>query len=134
MDEWTVLKGTYEGRPMLVRINTAVRPLIDGGEHGIRIGVAVPLREPDANGLPGVGEQEALGAFEDRMVELVADRAVLVAVITTGGMREFVLQTGSGAWIPQLHDDLQAALPTHDVQAMAEHDPDWTVYRSLEGT
>lgn len=46
-------------------------------------------------------------------------------------MREFVLYTGSGDWIERFHGTLRAALPSHEVQVVAEHDPDWDVYQSF---
>ena len=54
--------------------------------------------------------------------------AVLVAVLTTQSMREFILYTGSPDWIPQAHRDLKALLPAHVVQMVARTDPKWTVY------
>ena len=46
-------------------------------------------------------------------------------------MREFVLYTGSPDWIEGFHHELQSALPTHDLQVMAQEDGDWSVYRQF---
>ena len=72
-----------------------------------------------------------LAVFEDALIEKVAARAVLVGVITTNGTREFVMYTGSGDWIAALHEELKAALPTHEVQVIAQTDPSWSVYRQF---
>lgn len=61
----------------------------------------------------------------------MGDRAVMVAVVTTGEMREFVLYTGAGDWIAKFDGDLQAAAGDHtEVQVMAQRDPEWTAYSS----
>jgi hypothetical protein len=95
------------------------------------MGVAVPLRAPGEDGLPQGDEFEQLNAIEDRLERLVAGRAVLVGVITTHGMREFVLYTAADDWIEDLHHDLQAAVPSHEIQVMAQTDPKWKVYGSF---
>lgn len=102
-------------------------------DFAIQIGIAVPLLNPDPGGLPRPDETEQLHSIEDTVDRLLGGRAVMVAVITTGEMREFVLYTGSGDWIAQFHTDLQAAVDTHEVQVVAQRDPDWNVYTSLSG-
>jgi hypothetical protein len=46
-------------------------------------------------------------------------------------MREFVLYTAAGDWIEDFHHDLQAAVPSHEIQVMAQTDPKWKVYGSF---
>ncbi len=46
--------------------------------------------------------------------------------------RQFVLHTYSSGWISGFQRDLDAALPTHQVQVLADFDRDWTLYRSLD--
>ncbi len=82
--------------------------------------------------MPRTAELDELAAFEDFIETRAAGFAVLVAVITTRGVREFVLHTGSADWIDGFHRDLDAALLTHQVQVLAELDLDWTVYKSLD--
>ncbi|WP_376774192.1 DUF695 domain-containing protein [Nonomuraea muscovyensis] len=93
--------------------------------------MAVPFNEPTPAGLPSPEDDKALGDFEDQVVGIAGARAVLAAVITTQGMREFVLYTGEGAWIEQFHLDLKQVLPSHDVQVMAQADPRRQVYETL---
>jgi hypothetical protein len=89
------------------------------------------LKTPNDNGLPVGDEADALESFEEQLVARVAGSGVLVLVITTSGMREFVLYTGDAGWLPQLHEDLQAALPDYDVQMVGETDPKWAVYKQF---
>jgi hypothetical protein len=130
-DGWQVFQGTSEGRALFARFDKRVGRLANDPRYAIQIGVAVPLRSPDSHGLPNRQELGQLEAFEDALMKKVAEKAVLVGVITTNGMREFVLYTGSGEWIPGFHEDLKAALPTHQVQVMSQTDPSWSVYRQF---
>ena len=130
-DSWTLFSGHYDGHPLVGRLNKGVQSLVGSPTHNIRVGIAVPVHAPDKNGFPQAGELDQLAAFEDGLIERTRDEAVLVGVITTRSMREFVLYTGSDDWIPAAHADLIALLPTHEVQMVAESDPSWSVYRGF---
>jgi hypothetical protein len=74
---------------------------------------------------------DELAAIEELLVEMVGTHAVLVGVITTSSMREFVLYSPEGSWIPEFHADLQREVQSHRIDAMARTDADWSVYRSF---
>jgi uncharacterized protein DUF695 len=130
-DDWQVFQGVSAGHTLFARFDRRAGRLANDSRYAIQIGVAVPLRAPDSHGLPYRQEIGQLEAFEDALIKKVAKKAVLVGVITTNGMREFVLYTGSGDWIPGFHEDLKATLPTHQVQVMTQTDPSWSVYRQF---
>lgn len=130
-DTWNLLSGQHLGQPMLVRLNTGAARLATMGSHDIRVGVAVPFNAPRPDGMPELAEGDALGEFEDQLVDLAGSRGTLVAVITAGGMREFLLYTGNGWWVEQFHRDLASAIPSHHVQVVASPDPEWDVYHSF---
>ena len=130
-DEWQVSEGQHSGNRLITSFRTGARGIVGSPRYTIRIGIAVPFLAPDPEGMPTSDELGQLVAFEDAVTERAGDQAVLVGVITTGGMREFVLYTGSGEWIPAFHTDLKSALPAHDVQMVAETDPKWSVYRQF---
>lgn len=132
-DEWAVAEGEMDDAPVVVRFNKSIAAAAGHPEYSIQIGVALPLRNPDPGRLPSPEEAEELNAIEDALDRLVGDKAVLVAVVTTSEMREFVLYTGSGDWIAQFDADLQAAVGDHAVQVMAQTDSQWNVYASLAG-
>jgi Family of unknown function (DUF695) len=125
---WAVYSGIYDNQPVVGRINQGAKPLAGSPACSIQIGVAVRVKSPDKNGFPQANEMKQLAAFEDGLVDGTRDRAVLVAVLTTGSMREFILYAGSDDWIPQAHTDLKALLPSHEVQMIAKTDPGWSVY------
>jgi hypothetical protein len=130
-DEWQVFEGRHDGKRLVASFNTGARRLVGSRSYGIQIGVAVPFHQQDAEGMLGADELAQLTAFEDELTRQAMGKAILVGVITTGGMREFVLYTGSGEWIEGFDRDLTAALPSHEVQVMAKTDPKWSVYRQF---
>lgn len=128
---WSVLQGVNQGYPMIVRRNDSAPSLVRPDLWPIRIGVAIPLRAPQANGFPSAAENEELAPLEDRVAMAAGYRAILVLVITTSGMRELVLYAQTGDWIASFHAELMATIRTHEVQCIAEADPTWEVYRSF---
>lgn len=130
-ESWAVFQGTYDDKPLFTRFNVGLRQAAGHPGYPIQVGVAVPLKRPDSRGLPVPDESAELNSIEAEMSRLVATRAILVGVITSGGMREFVLYTGEGDWIAQFHQDLQASIPHHEVQVMAQRDEGWATYRRM---
>jgi len=130
-EKWQIVQGERAGRPLIARFNAGAQHLAGSPRYGIQIGVAIPLRLPDSRGLPQGKEFDEINSIEETLLAKVAGRALLVGVITTGGMREFVLYTGSGEWIRSFHEEMRAAITTHEVQVMAQADPDWSVFRQF---
>jgi hypothetical protein len=128
-ESWSVMQGLHDGKPLVARINQGAGSLAGDPNHNIRVGVAIPVHNPDRNGFPEAAELEMLASFEDALVKRTGQHATLVAVLTTRAMREFVLYTGSAEWIAAAHSDLRALLPTHEVQMVADLDPAWSTYR-----
>jgi hypothetical protein len=131
--DWSVSEGVSEGSRLIVRANTAFRQAANRSDYGIRIGVAVPLDDPDESGLPQGAELEELNHIEDTLVARAEAHAVLVCVLTTRSMREFVFHSQTSDWIEPFHRDMQGAIPEHEVQVMAQRDPGWSVYEQIVG-
>lgn len=130
MDSWRVAESVHEGRRLVVRVLTGVRTATVS-RHPIRIGVAVVLGDRDGGGMPTSGELTSLAAFEDGLVRLTAGHAMLVAILTLPGVREFVLYALADAPLDSLHGRLRDLLPSHRVQMTRMTDPEWSVYAHL---
>lgn len=126
---WMVVTGTHDGKPLISRFDTSAEQL--KGRYSIQVGVAVPLNDPTPEGWPTPEEDQQLATIEGTILREADEQSVLAGVITTGGMREFVLYTNASAWIEDFHNVLRAAVPTHEVQVMARTDPEWSVYKSF---
>ena len=128
---WYTYRGGDAKGELHARFDHDAARLSGRPEYEIQVGLAVPLLDPGPDGLPLEAELPALDAIERVIVEEAGDRAVLVGVISTGGVREFVLYTGDGQWLEEFQGAVSAAVETHEIQMMARRDPEWLVYRAF---
>jgi hypothetical protein len=130
---WSIAEGEHGGGIMFIRRNTGYRDYgsVSGYEH--QVGIAVPLRKPEATGLPGAAECAVLGDMEDIICSSLEEQAesLLVAVITTRGMREFVFYTREPHRVEQRVGELRQRITSHEIQLMIQLDKTWRVYAQL---
>ena len=129
-DNWHVTTGQRDGKPMFVRSHTGYREFkgVTGYEH--QIAIAVPLRDPDANGLPKSAENEELNSIEDAICPLLeaANESLFVAAVTTGGMREFIFYSKSPDQVQAKFQQLRSRITDHKLQLKIQPDKEWVVY------
>jgi hypothetical protein len=129
---WYIYRGGDDRGPLHGRFDHDARPLAGSADYPVQVAIAVPMHQPGEDGLGVESEQAALAAIERAVLERAGDRAVLVGVITTIGVREFVLYTGDdGEWLEPFHRSLSAEFDDYELQMMARRDPDWAVYRAF---
>jgi len=130
---WTVSKGDYQGRPMVLRINVGAEELAGHAEYRFRIGVAVPLRSPSESGLPMPEENLEVNEIEDLLCGgFERDRAALHAIsIATQGMKEFVFYTKAPKEAARTFEELRAKVTSHELQCVIAEDAQWSVYKQL---
>lgn len=125
--KWTVLDGKHNGLPLIVRRNDSARELRGHAAYQHRVGVAIPLRQPDANGLPMPEEITALNDIEDALATALESQqdALQVLAVTTNSMREFVFYTRVPAEIESRLRALQESFSSHEIQFYVAEDPEW---------
>lgn len=130
---WSVAQGTYNDHPLIVRINAGAAALRGMPALRHRIGIAVPLTAPSADGLPTAGEQDTLYQIEDALGDAltVGREAVLLLTTTTSGLREFVFHTTAPEMVAAAVARVRDQFPTHDLQLVQEDDFEWEVYRQF---
>jgi hypothetical protein len=130
---WTVASGESDGRPIFVRINTGAAAISRQPALGHRVGIAVLLQAPDASGLPTPDESVRLTQIEEAVEAAlrVGHETILVVVLTTGGMREFVLYSTAPQNIETAVGNVQAQFPSYEIQFYIQPDPDWEGYTSF---
>ena len=133
---WSLGSGQHDGKVMIVRSNKGYRAFgsVAGYEH--QVGVAVTLCSPEPNGLPSPAENaenKELGAIEDTISNAlqVEAESLLVAIITTGGMREFVFYTRAPQQVEERFANLRESLTSHEIQLMIQPDKTWGLYAQL---
>jgi hypothetical protein len=127
---WSVAEGKHNHEMMFVRTNTGYRELKSVPGYEYQVGIAVPLREAEPTGLPGQAEGALLGEIEDILCSSLEEQAesLLVAVITTGGMREFVFYTHEPNHVEQRVAKLREQITSHQIQLMIQPDKTWRIY------
>jgi hypothetical protein len=133
---WMVGQGEFDGRVIVVRANTGASTFAGDARYGHRVGVAVPLRSPSADGLPEPEESAELDDVEDKLVDALTDggTATFVLAITTAGMREFVFYTSNPTSVESRLEQLSREIETHELQHVIEHDPEWDVFKQFAGS
>ena len=130
---WSVSHGDYQEKPIITRVNAGYENggALSGYEH--QVGIAVPFNAPEFNGLPSVEEDTVLGAVEDSICEMLEEDAesLIVASITTGGMREFVFYTKAPEEVKKRFEQLQEIVCSHKIQLMIKEDKEWYLYSQL---
>ena len=125
---WSVGEGQNNGKVMIVSSNTGYREFgsLPGYEH--QVGIAVPLRAPESTGLPSPADAE-LGEIEEVICSSLQEQAesLLVAIITTGGMREFVFYTRAPKELQQRFEQLRDRIKSHEIQPMIQADKAWRI-------
>jgi hypothetical protein len=118
---------------MIIRTNNGYRAFksVPGYEH--QVGIAVPLRNSEAAGLPGTAEGAVLDEIEDIICSSLEEQAesLLVAVITTGGMREFVFYTRQPHRVEERVTEIRERITSHEIQLMIQPDKYWGIYAQL---
>lgn len=130
---WSIGEGQNDGNVMIVRSNSGYREFgsVRGYEH--QVGIAVPLRAPEPSGLPSTAESAQLGEIEDVIRNSLKENAesLLVAIITTSGMREFVFYTRAPQQVQQRFEQLSKRITSHEIQLMVQLDKTWEIYAQL---
>jgi hypothetical protein len=130
---WGVAQANVDSSPLIIRYNESARRWLGHPELPIKLGFAIPLNSPNEGGLPDPDENEELNDIEDVVVSEIESRtrALQAMALTTGVMKEFVFYIPKGVDIKSIHEAIQAAVATHEVQCMAMNEPKWDSYRQF---
>jgi len=126
-------QGHYEGSPLFARVHRGIAPLVGDARYAHQFGIAVPLLNPDGDGLPTGEEAAQLAVIENALCAALepGHTSVLVLVITTRGMREFVFYTTDPDQVREAFEELRSTISSHEIQLMIQPDPGWLVYRQF---
>jgi len=132
-NEWSVSVVDDDG-PMMIRLNHSADAWAGHPSLPIKLAFAIPLLAPNPGGMPDPEENNSLADVEDVVKQAVNDTTFGLHVIsnTTGIMKELIFYIPRDVDIKTLHESLDAAVPTHDVQCIAETEPKWPVYKSFQ--
>lgn len=129
-EHWNLAQGIYKDHPILLRMNVGAQQFRKSKGFPVRIGIAVPFRKPDSDGFPSNADTTALDQIEDELCDRLekGNLGVLVLVVTTRGMREFVVYARDEGSEMSLTRELRRLCPSYDIQSYWEGDPAWSTY------
>lgn len=132
-EQWSVGHGEREGKLIITRFNRGLDAVIGHSSFKKQIGIAVPFTHPTAAGLPGSDETGSLSDLEDEIRRRfgVSNESLFAGVITTGGMREFVLYTSDEGSAVEKAEALVRETTHHRVQYVVNDDPEWNVFKAF---
>jgi hypothetical protein len=133
-EAWTVATGEYDGRPMLLRLNSALKSFAGDRRFPFHVGCTIPFTAPDDRGFPSVEESPELAKIEEGLISAFSanGNAIPAAVITTNGMRELVFYAAAHEPVVRDYERLRDRY-VHELQMEVKRDPAWEVYRALSG-
>lgn len=125
-DSWTLLEGTHDGKPVLIRARQFLSG-IDKGSYPVRLNIFWQMRTPDANGLASTSESAALEVFEERLVRAVDhdSQSVLSLVLTGHGQREFVFHTADSSEFVRRLTQMPQEPERYPIEIRSHEDPEW---------
>ena len=131
--QWAVAEAAYDSSPLIIRFNESAGEWKGHPELPIKLGFAIPLNSPNEGGLPDPDENLQLNDVEDVLVREIEarSRGIQTLALTTGTMKEFVFYVPQGVDIKAIHEAVQAAVSTHEVQCMAVMEPKWDTYEQF---
>jgi hypothetical protein len=132
-DRWSVGRGDREGKPIITRFNKGLQTVVGHPSFKKQIGIAVPFTHPTEDGLPGSEERAQLSDLEDEIRQQfsIGNESLFAGVITTGGMREFVLYTSNEPGAVAKAQLLARDTKHHVVQYIVNDDPEWNVFKTF---
>ena len=133
---WAMVQGSNQGNLLLARVHKGLGTLVGTAAYPFRVGVATRVRATAANGMPTPEENITLQEVEDRLrLALEAEReAILVVVLTTNGVKEWVLYTSDPEATKRRMGAFGPTVSTHQLQMVIREDKNWDVYRQFAGT
>ena len=131
--KWSILSGQENEKPMIVRRNDSIKHYAEQSDFSYRIGIAIPLLDPNEVGLPSEEEMKVLNQIEGELsCQLEKDGVSIQALaITTDGMREFVYYTSNSQVIEQVIYNARRKFPSHEFQYYVREDKEWSVYKEF---
>jgi hypothetical protein len=130
-DVWAVAEGTHENMPLVIRFRPEFRSVSDFRGYPLLLQIAWPYESPNGSGLPGEADAQAMERFEERILASYERdaHAVLTAVITTNGGRQWIFYTSDVDVCGQRLADMPQEAEPYPVELEVEEDPDWRFLR-----
>jgi hypothetical protein len=127
--DWESHQRTSAAGPVAIAVDLALAARAPIADLPRLVRFRYPLRAPRPDGLPEVGEAEALVQVEDLVAAAAARIGGLYAGrVTLGGFREHLFYAPDAAPISEALAAAQAGVAEYVLEAAGEDDPGWHAY------
>lgn len=133
VSQWSVHHGEQDGKPLFIRRNDSAEQLASHPDYVYRVGIAIPLLEPNQEGLPTSEEMGSLNTIEDQLagsLEVNQD-SIQVLSITSNGMREFVFYSRNPEAVNKILSSIGEDFPQYEFQYYINEDKEWHLYKQF---
>lgn len=132
-DTWSVSSDRDHGRPLLVRTRELSDEVIGHPDLPLRMGVAMPIGNPDDDGFAQEPERSLLDGIENALLERLerSGDTLAVAVISGLAMRELVFYCGDARSALERLGEVRARFLANPLQHYVASDPKWRAFRRL---
>lgn len=132
-DLWNIGESQYGGHRLILRHNIGAQSMVGDGRYSFRVGIAIPFKSPQKDGMPGEDEIESMQHIEDMIYDYFHEgyKGVLCIIITTQGMKEFIIYSMTND-VAELITSLSQHFRLYDIQHYVEQDEEWNTYRQWD--
>ena len=125
-DRWSISEGIHGGKPLVIRFRDGFGSKPDVGAYPTLLRVTWTFNG-GASGMPDQAASKQMEVFENRLVKVVEpDNAVLVAVVSNNGAREWAFYTSDAAEFGRLLTEMPQEKERYPIEISAESDPAWS--------
>lgn len=130
-DRWTGVEGKNDIGPFLLRYRTPVLAPPDTKGYGRVLKIVWPYTDENTGAMPSDEDSEQMAEFENRFCEAVERdaTAILTAVLTFDGARQWVFYTGSVQECGERLNNMPQNDEAYPLELTTEQDPDWRYLR-----
>lgn len=128
-DKWSIAEARSELGPAMIRFRTPVLSGRDAPRHGRVLRILWGYAAEGTGAMPERADSSAMQRFEDRFIHALEHdaHAVLVAVFTFDGVRQWVVYTGDPSESRRRLDGLPRDAAPYPIELADEDDPRWRV-------
>ena len=130
-DRWSLIAGTADANPYVLRFRTPVLGLGQAGDFATLLRCVWIFGREDSHELPDQNEDFRMKTFEDRLCDAweQTGNAVLTAVLTICGARQWVFYTRSPSTCVELLQGMHQDKFPYPIELDAQKDADWSYLR-----
>jgi len=132
-ERWGLYEKEYDGYPFRLRLNEGIEDYVCHPRYMHQVCISVPLNDEDENGFPYPEECKLLDELELLLKDKLEQQqlSVFVAVITSNGVRLYLIYTCQPDYCQKLVEDINADWIYHQISATTREDRNWETVESL---